>query len=57
MFKYYNLRYEYNIINPFLNFFRFFFYMQILCLVEKMHQSNLNDEGASFCNTHIIKVQ
>jgi hypothetical protein len=25
--------------------------MQVLCLVEKMHLSNLNDEGTFFCNT------
>jgi hypothetical protein len=25
--------------------------MQVLCLVQKMHLSSLNDEGMIFCNT------
>jgi hypothetical protein len=60
MFKYYN--YDTNIIllsllKKYSYILDIFYYMQVLCLVEKMHLSNLNDEGTGFCNTYIMFIK
>jgi hypothetical protein len=56
MFEYYNLWYKYKILSSLLIFIYNYilnipYYMQVWRLVEKMHLSNLSDEGTFFCNT------